>query len=286
VLRESPGALVVDGDAAFGAVSAKYGMERCIEKARLNGSACVSVIHGNHCGFMAYYTMMAAKENMIGLALTNSMKNVTVWGTFRPFMGTNPLSVAIPAASERDVVFDAATSVVASGKLTVAQLEGKPIPDHWAVDSEGHSTTDPVAAAGGAMLPAGMYKGSGIAMLISLICAGLGDLPFDYELFEERVNASACSDVGFFFHVINIAAFTDVGRFKDRVDGFIRTVKRLETAPGFEEVLMPGEKEFLFEEKCRKAGGFEIGLQLYEKLRDIGESLGLSLDVGGREAEM
>jgi LDH2 family malate/lactate/ureidoglycolate dehydrogenase len=64
---------------------------------------------------------------------------------------------------------------------------------------------------------------------------------------------------------------------------FIRTVKRLETAPGFEEVLMPGEKEFLFEEKCRKAGGFEIGLQLYEKLCEIGVNLGLSLDVGGGE---
>ena len=61
VVRESPAALVIDAGNAFGAVGAKFAMERCIQKAGESGCCFAVVNHSNHFGAAAYYTRMAAE---------------------------------------------------------------------------------------------------------------------------------------------------------------------------------------------------------------------------------
>ena len=72
ILREDAGVALLDADDALGAVSCSHAMELCMEKASRTGCASVAVTHSNHIGFLAYYTMMAAKRNMIGIAVCNS----------------------------------------------------------------------------------------------------------------------------------------------------------------------------------------------------------------------
>lgn len=47
------------------------------------------------------------------------------------------------------------------------------IPEGWALDTDGIPTTDPSAALAGSMLPAGGYKGAGIALLVDILAAVL-----------------------------------------------------------------------------------------------------------------
>jgi L-threonylcarbamoyladenylate synthase len=60
-------------------------------------------------------------------------------------LGTNPLSLAIPAGKHEPYVLDMATSVVARGKVVLAQKEGRSIPGDWGVDKYGVPSTDPAA---------------------------------------------------------------------------------------------------------------------------------------------
>ena len=281
VARETPSTALLDADNAIGLVSGTFAMQLCIEKARETGCAGVSVTHANHIGYLAYYTMMAAKENMIGLALCNAGACTAVWGTDERVLGTDPVSIALPALNRPPVVFDAATSIVAQGKVAVAAIEGKPIPDNWAFGPDGHPTTVASEALKGAMRPFGDYKGSGLAMMICLITAGLGGVAFDME--EEnlrRIREDALgSDLADFFAVIDPAAFTDVPAFRARVDAFIDIVKAFRPAPGFDEILMPGEIEW---RRCEKAriDGFEIGENLYLALVETNRSLSFEYDTG------
>ncbi|MEG2621668.1 MAG: Ldh family oxidoreductase [Clostridia bacterium] len=277
VLRQSASSALIDADDAFGVVSGCYAMRMALDKARHTGCASVSVTHANHIGFLAYYTMMAAQENMIGLAICNAGAATSIWGTSERVLGTNPLSVAVPAQRHWPVVFDAATSVVAQGKVAVASIEGKPIPDNWAFDSAGRPTTSAQEALKGAMRPFGDYKGSGLAMLISLVSAGLNGVAFDMEPENLRriKDSSAGSDLGDFFMAVDISAFADVSLFKDRVDTFIELVKGFAPAPGFGEILVPGEAEFRASERAQR-DGFTIGANLFGALREIGMASGLA----------
>ena len=79
-------------------------MELAITKAATYGIGIVAVRNSNHFGACANYSMMALARGMIGFAVTNS-PFVAMVPTFakKPMMGTNPLSLAAPAARPRAV---------------------------------------------------------------------------------------------------------------------------------------------------------------------------------------
>lgn len=280
-LKETKSTALLDADDAFGMVSATLAMKTCMEKAKQTGCATVAVTHSNHCGFMAYYTQMAAKQNMIGFAICNAASSTSVWGTSSPVLGTNPFSIAVPTSTDYPVVLDCATSVVAQGKVAVAQIENQPIPDNWAYDITGKPTTDAAKALAGTMRPFGDYKGSGLAILISLVCCGLTGVSFDMEpeTLRRVHDMTSGSDLADVFCAIDISAFTDPVDFCKRTDFFINTLKNFPLNSSFDEILMPGEKEFRNIETFTKQGGFTIGSGLFGKLKNICEKYELDYDV-------
>jgi LDH2 family malate/lactate/ureidoglycolate dehydrogenase len=281
VVKEGAGTATLDADKAFGAVSGVYAMELCMEKAKKNGTASVAVKNANHYGCLAYYTLAAAKRGMIGFTMCNCSASTSVWGSNGRVLGTNPFSVAIPADKKRPVVYDGATSVVAQGKVAVANIEKRSIPGHWCYDKEGNPTSDGTAAFHGAMRPFGDYKGSGISMLIALICAGLCDTYFDMEeeMLRLEQDLSAGGNLSDFFTVIDIAAFTDPEKFKRRVDVFVDLVKMSRRITGTAEIYVPGELEFNKVEEFRARGGFTIGPNLFAGLKAARDRYGFDFDM-------
>jgi LDH2 family malate/lactate/ureidoglycolate dehydrogenase len=281
VVKEGAGTATLDADKAFGAVSGVHAMELCMEKAKKNGTASVAVKNANHYGCLAYYTLRAAKQGMIGFTMCNCSESTAVWGGNDRVLGTNPFSVAIPAHERRPVVYDGATSVVAQGKVAVAHIEKRSIPGHWCYDREGNPTSDGTEALYGAMRPFGDYKGSGISMLISLLCAGLCDGYFDMEkeMLRLEQDLTAGGNLSDFFTVIDIAAFTDPEKFRRRVDTFIDLVKMSRKTPGTEEIYVPGEPEFNKTEEFRARGGFTIGPNLFAELKAVRDRYGFAFDI-------
>ena len=261
LISESESTLAFDANFAPGAVSGFFAMKKTIEKAKKSGIAVATVKNASHFGFAAYYALQAVKEDLIGFAFTSSGLMVAPFGGFERVLGTNPICVAVPAKSERPVVFDSATSNAAYNKSFFAYTEHRPIPEDWGLTPEGKSTTDPadIVKNGGALLPFGSYKGYGLAFIVHILTSILSGSAARFN--EEEKLFEDTKKIGFNFAVLDISRFTDLSIFKDLVDLSIRRIKSSRKQDGIPEIYVPGEIEWKQYEKSQKEG-----LLLYEKV--------------------
>src|SRR3974390_106940 len=98
IVQESPTTTVVDGHWGFGYVANERAMKLTIEKAKSANLAAATVFRQGHIGRVASYTLMAAREGMIGIATADSgrsPKAAAPFGGPEGRAGTNPLSVGM-----------------------------------------------------------------------------------------------------------------------------------------------------------------------------------------------
>jgi LDH2 family malate/lactate/ureidoglycolate dehydrogenase len=229
---------LVDGGSGFGFETARYGMSIATAKARSAGVAVVSVRRSNHFGAAGHWANMASDAGMIGMAMTSTVSPAIVpTGGKRARLGTNPIALAAPASSGPPFLLDMATSTVALGKLMVAALRGHSIPVGWALDPDGHPTTDPVrgyasrlATPLGSLPELGSHKGYGLAAMVEILSAVLAGA----TLSMDDGAGVAAGDVGHFFLVIDPGAFRPDGGFETDL---LRMMAELRATPA----LNPGE---------------------------------------------
>ncbi len=275
IIREAPGVLVIDGHNGVGAKIARQAMNLCIEKARTSGCCAATVRNGNHFGAGAFYTKYAAQKGLIAFMVSNSEAAVAPIGGAAAMLGTNPLGVAVPAYRNDPFDLDMATSIVARGKVVLAQKEGREIPLGWALDKHGIPTTDPAAVLdGGFMAPFGGAKGYAISLFIDLMCSCLGGslscrtTPHFWTDYEHPQN------VGYFIVVIDPSKFLPMEDFLNRVDDMLEEFKACPTAPGAARVYIPGEIE-ADRERVSRETGIELSDAVAAELRSVGESFGV-----------
>jgi len=274
VVRDSGACLVVDGGNSMGQIGTRFAMQRAIERAATTGIAAVAIRGSNHCGALAAYVLQAVAEDMIGLVTTNALPTMAPWGGAERLLGINPLGVGIPADVELPLVYDAAFSASAHGKIRVYEQRGQPLPPGWALDSSGQPTTDPTAAIDGLLLPIGDFKGANLALVMGVLSSMLSGASYGTELGDMHSGPKAGQD-GHFVCAIRIDAFEDVAHFKTRVDAAVRELHGARLAPGFERVYAPGEKEFLTE-RAYRADGIPLTRQTIADVLDTASRLGLS----------
>lgn len=253
-VQNAPATLLVDAKYAVGAVAGNRVMDRCIEEAKKSGACFAAVHNGCHYGLGAYYPMKAAGQNMIGISFTNTSPIVAPFGGADPLIGTNPVSIAMPAGRYPDLVVDMATSIVAKGKISLALKEGKTIPEGWALDKNGAATTDPAAADVGALLPFGGHKGYGIGLVVSLLSFALSGADMDVNLPKFFDRPELLSNGGYFMGAINIEKYCPIEAFKARVDALFDILKASRPAEGSKGVLIPGEIESALTERSQREG--------------------------------
>jgi len=236
------------------------------------------VANGYHYGIAAYYASLALAEDMIGIASCDSQAIVAVHGGMDRVLGTNPLCVAIPAAHKLPLVFDAATSEAAFNRIVVAAQEQREIPPTWAIDGQGKPTTDPNQAIhGGAAVPFGSYKGSGISVILQTLGTVLSG-NWTTQRHTVRYDAPVEYKVGYFFVALDIEAFQDVKTFKEGVDNLIGLMTEGRRRPDCEQILMPGELE---EQRTiqQRQTGIQMGPGVHAALVNVGKRCGTSIDL-------
>lgn len=275
IIRESPAAIAIDAGNTLGAPSAKFAMNRCIEKAAEAGCCFATVRNSNHFGAAAYYTKLAAAHGMIGFACTNLTGKIAPYGSADSYMGTNPISVAVPSDG-KPVVLDMTPSVVALGKLILAQKLGKPIPEGWALDKDGKPTTDPAAGRAGSLIPIGGPKGSGMAIIVDIlsgILSGAGFGPHLHDLYGDMEHPQG---VGHFVGAIDVKHFIDPAAFTAGVAQMSGEIKSLRRVEGVKEIMLPGERSLTKKERQLKEG-IDLPDPVVEELRTLGKPYGLTL---------
>jgi ureidoglycolate dehydrogenase (NAD+) len=253
VLKDMPAIALLDAGGAWGPVSAKRAMEIAMEKASDMGMASCSVVNGEWITNLFYFSMMAQENDMIGIALAREGPVCAPWGGTTPVTGTNPMSIAIPAGNAYPIVSDFATTIVAQGHVMSFLLEGKPIPQDWLIDRRGNplkpgdvnlGNIDEFWTKGGALMPFGTYKGYGINVAIDVLGGAL----------NLSGTGSRAKGQGALMTAISVEAFVPVRDFKAEVDRLIEEIKSSPPRAGFQEVLLPGEREHETMNKRRKEG--------------------------------
>ncbi len=250
--RDEGATALLDAANGFGQVAGQRAMSRAIEKARTHGAGIVAVRNSNHFGIASFYAMQALDQDMIGIVSTNSSPAMNPYGTLAPLLGTNPIAIAVPAGAEKPIVLDMSTSVVARGKIRHAALTGSPIPEGWATDAEGRPTTDPREALKGSLEPIGGVKGSGLSLMVDILCGVLSDSCLTGDV-KTIVDTSGPARTGHFFCALDVSRFMPSQNFKKSVDAVIRRIKGLPARDGG-RIALPGEIEYDLAEKRRREG--------------------------------
>jgi len=268
---------VIDGSNGLGQVAAAEAMKLCIHKAGEAGVAVVLVRNTNNIGFLGYYSAMAAAGGMIGICLTNAAAAMAPWGGAEPLFGTNPLSVAVPLAGSDPIVLDMSSSVVARGKIRNAQRQDQKIPEGWALDAAGVSTTDPAEALKGTVLPIAGPKGYGLALVVDILCGLLSGSKYGRDIltFHEPQGPTG---VGAALMAIDIARFMPLDRFKALAADYARVIRDSKKASGVARIFLPGEIE-AEKEMLSRTQGIEVDSKLVEKINLLLKEKGLSFRI-------
>lgn len=273
IVTDAGACLVVDGGNSMGQIGAHFAMQAVVERAKTTGIAAAAIRGSNHCGALAYYVRMAIDAEMIGVATTNALPTMAPWGGAERLLGINPLGIGIPAGEEHPIIYDAAFSATAHGKLRVYQQKGLQLPERWALDKDGNPTTDPAAAIDGLLLPIGDFKGAGLAMIMGILSSMLSGASYGIELGNMHDGPQAGQD-GHFVAAIRVGAFEDSEVFKARVDKAIREIHACTLSPGFDRVYAPGEKEARTREAYAR-DGIPLNAVTLSDLRDTATARGV-----------
>ncbi|KQR73206.1 hypothetical protein ASF98_22650 [Arthrobacter sp. Leaf337] len=241
VVKETGGALVIDGDNGMGQVVMQRSLELAQERLPSTSTVSVAVRNSNHYGSGAYFAKKAAAANAAIFLYGNAPATMSAWGGRERFLGTNPYTFGVPAGSREPMILDMATSVVARGKIIQADQLGGQIPEGWAVDINGDPTTDPEAALAGSVLPFGGPKGYGIALMVEVMAAMFSGASSGPEIGDLYDDLDRPQGVGAFFTLHNVSAFQPLDQFGRRMENLFEAIKA--SGPANREVLIPGEIE-------------------------------------------
>ena len=239
VLRETDGAILLDGDRGCGPGAPTRAMRWCIERARERKGMAVAAVRDWQLLVAAPYVRLAAEAGLIGFACTNFIPLVAPPGGRTAVLGTNPFAYGLPAEHHQPVVLDVATTVTSMQKVRVAAQQGEPMPEGVIFDHAGRRITDPEEFLDrGLMAPLGHphapHKGFGLALFIDALSGVLSGAGF--------AQGVASGAPGNFLWALDVEAFLPWQEFLARMDVQIDQIKQGERLRGVDELLIPGER--------------------------------------------
>ncbi len=264
--------LKVDGGNGLGQIVSFRTLEKAISLAEEKGMVGAFVRNSNHFGTGAFFCQMVCEHNMALIATTNSPPGIAPWNGKKAFFGTNPIAFGFPMREKSPVIVDMSSSVVARGKIILADKQKVKIPLGWATDENGLETTDPKAALQGALLPLGGAKGYALAMAVELMSSILTEAAFGphvNNLFKEN---DAPANVGHSFVVLNLKKWLDLENYYNNMEQLIDELKATPLTLGKKEILYPGERRHLIYLKNREHG-VHLSEEIEKELMELGKDL-------------
>ena len=274
VISESGSCLHFDGQNALGQWVAETCCGHAIRIARSNGVGLVVARDSNHFGAAAWWAQKIRDAGQIGIVVCNASPIVPPWQGREGRLGTNPICMALPGPW----LLDMATTTVAAGKIFKAFFNGQPeIPAGWAFDADGIPTTDTAAAYKGMLMPLGGYKGSGLAMMVEILCGVLGGGAMANEIGGIRFRGKTVR-VSQTFIAIDIARFMPVEEFTARMEKLVGIMKSTAVAPAYDEILVAGDPEWRLEAE-RLRDGIPVAQGNWDQLLKAAASVGVAAPI-------
>ncbi|MCW2699102.1 MAG: Ldh family oxidoreductase [Blastococcus sp.] len=267
VVHRSAAAAVVDGRHGWGQLAGRLAVETAAELARAHGVAVVTARNCNHVGRLGEFAETLAEQGLVSILWCNADPAVAPFGGRQRMLGTDPFAAGIPAgAGSPAIIVDFATAAVAEGKLRLDRLAKRPVQAGVIQDAEGRPSTDPEDFyRGGALLPFGLHKGFGLAVIIELLGGALsgnhvGFLP-SYQWGNGLVMIAIAPN-----HLV------DRSSFLDEIATASEMLRASPPAPGVDRVRLPGDVESETMAQ-RERDGIPISGAAWQQLVELAEEL-------------
>jgi len=238
--RTKPSLGILDADFALGHHAGAVAMDYTMQLASEAGSGFVVVKDSTHFGAAAYFGLMPAQKNLIGLSFTNADALVKAENAKTSFFGTNPICITAPLENEEPLCLDMATSQVSWNKIRIYRSLDKKLPEGWAFNKEGLPETDPHAAV--SLNPAGDYKGFGLGLIVEIFCGILAKGPIGHDIGPMFTELEKKRSISHFFGAIDLSQFLPAQDFKNRLQNMVDSIRQL-TPVGGAKVMVPGDPE-------------------------------------------
>lgn len=253
VEQETPAIAVLCGSTAVGQVAATKGMQMAMEKARNVGIGAVTVHHSQPLGVAVTYSLLAAREGLIGFCTSSSGRATLAGaGTTGAVTADHPWAWAFPTAEGSPLAVETTCGSLPWSDLPLWNLYGSPLPPGVALDESGAPTTDPAAAR--TLVPAGCGHGLAIAAAMLAGCLAGG------KLCQKKTRSATAENSEHFLLAIDIARFTDPERFATRSSELRESIRTSPPSEGTTSVEAPGDRAAIDEEDRRT-----LGIPLHQK---------------------
>ena len=278
IIRETPVSALIDGGGGLGHVPSHYAMGVAIGMAKITGMAIAAVHNSAHFGATGFYTLMAAKAGLIGMACTSASGiQVAPTGGKQARLGTDPWSFAAPSADGIPFLLDMATTTVAAGRIRNKANENVPTPDGWVLDKEGKPSNDPLVAKekGGFLTSLGgspensSYKGYGLSAMVNILGSCLSGATLITD--PEHCKKPTGMDIGHFFMAIDPGIFRDKDDFENDVAQFCGDLRATTPIDPAKPVMVAGDPQWEYARK-RMADGIPVGPGLLQQVRQIAQA--------------
>lgn len=273
IVAESATTALLDARDALGQVAGVRAMELAIARARRQHLGAVVVRNSGSLGALGYYPLLAARQELIGLIITNSMPLLAPWGGARKLLGNQAYAIACPAGRHPPLLLDTSTSATSWAQVRLAREQGQPLEPGLALDRDGQPTTDPAAALEGLLLPAGGHKGYGLALLWEVLTGVLAGGAFAPDVGSPEA-VDRPQHVAHFALALDPTAFLPLADFKARVDELIERVHCVPPAAGGGRVRVPGERGAEVA-AAREREGIPLPARRLAALQALAEQLGV-----------
>jgi uncharacterized oxidoreductase len=246
--------LVIDARRGYGQRVTAEAVRQAIARAKQVGACVLALRNASHIGRIGTYGELAASAGCVFTAFVNVVDHHDIAAPFacaEPRLGTNPFCTAVPGADGYSVMLDMATTTIAAGKARVAYNKGVPVPEGTLIDPEGQPTTDPtgfIRDKTGALVTFGRHKGSGMAVLCEIMAAAVGG----GQRVDEPVKGGILNSM--LATVIDLSKLGDPAAIGEAVEATKAHIRSSRVAPGFDEILLPGEPEKRSAEVRRRDG--------------------------------
>ena len=286
VVRETPVTALIDGDGSLGYAVALRAMDLACDKAEAMGVGLVVARRSDHYGAAGAYVARAARRGLLAMTMTNGWTRCVVpSGATRPMFSTNPLGFAAPATAHPPFMFDVSTSTASIGKVNLAWLANRPIPEGWVVDGQGRPVTDAATARDiiynqpeGGLTPLGSlpelsaHKGYGLSAMVEILSALLPGATVA-PIQEQRAHGLKGTDTGHFFLAVDPKAFREAGEFEAELDRMIDALHACPPADPDHPVEVHGDRESTIRAQ-RMRDGIPVPPKLRDNLRRIARECG------------
>lgn len=270
ILRSLGALRLIEAGRAPGAVAMRAAMAAAIEAAGSHGIGWCAARNITHAGAVGYFAQMAAEAGLVGVVMTASGPLMAYHGAAGSALSTNPIAIAAPSAGGDPLLLDMATSAVSLGRIAAARDAGREIPPDWGVDAQGRPTTDPAAV--DTLLPMAGPKGSGLSLMIEVLCS----LSVANPVIAPALAGTAKGRMNGVALALDAAALSDGDGFAEEVRQLGEAIHALPPAPGVDAVLLPGERGFATAAR-RRGEGIPLAAGTRTRLAALAERLEVAL---------